>query len=291
MDLYEKSKKTDEFFLITRYVSRRLAYPLAVLCHRAGLSANAVTIVGGLLWIASVPTLIGAGLLMQAGECHGGWALLIATVVLWNLGYILDVVDGSLARMTNTAGAAGYFLDFSFHLVFQPMFLCSIGIFLFLLTGHPAWLPLAILSICCNWGVSFAAKEHVLCEDMAKCPDHYNALADEERYAILIDSPRMKTPAEQKTGRGRLALDLTQEIITFPGQFTFFGLVILADAALMPWLGHRLVLLQLVFAGVMLVSLIRVPFRLRREYRTMRRYDRLVQADEATPAPGPETDA
>ena len=105
MSLYDASKKSDECFLITRYVSRWLSYPVALFFRKLGFTANAVTILGGSCWVASIPVFMWSGWLLRNGDAGRALLALAATAVLWNLGYILDVADGSLARMNGTQGA------------------------------------------------------------------------------------------------------------------------------------------------------------------------------------------
>ena len=285
MTLYDQSRKPDEFFLITHFLSRRLAYPLALLFRRLGFSANAVSILGGLCWVASVPLIILAGWLLRSGPARWGWAALLGAALLWNAGYILDVADGSLARMTDSASASGFYLDFSFHLLFNTMYLASLGIFLYMLTCNPLYAVLAALSPCCNWGLSFAAKEHVLCEDIAKGRYRAGRLPPEEEGRIFIDSVKTKQTIGEKRGALRTLRHLAEELICFPGQFTLFGFVVLGDLALRRLLPRPLLLLKFAFVAVTGAMLLRVPFRLRREFRTLRRYDELTR-EQPPPAVG-----
>ena len=270
---YRRTEKPGEFFLVTHYLSRRLAYPLALLFRRLGLSANAVTVLGGLCWLASVPAAAAAGALARAGRPGGAWAALLAAAALWNAGYLLDVVDGSLARLTGTGGPAGFFLDFSFHLLFSPMFLCSLGVCFTLATGSPFFAALAVLSIGANWGVSFSAKEHVLCEALARRQYQPGRLTPQEEYELFIDSPRLKAPVAAKRRGRELWRRLVEEVFCFPGQFTLFSLVALADFLLRGRFGLQWPLLKTAFVVSAAVMLARVPFRLRREWRTLRRYE------------------
>ncbi len=269
-----KGEKKDEFFVITQLFSRTLAYPIALICKQIGLTANAVTILGGLLWVLSVPTIIVAGYLWDGGETGIATNLIIAAVALWNLGYILDVVDGSLARMTGTSSSSGYFLDFCFHLIFHPMFLCSIGGFLFLLTDQIFYLILAVLSTFTGWGVSFGAKEHVLCEHIAKGETDPSQIPQDKRYRIYIDSARTRQPTQEKRGIKRVTA-LFNEVFCFPGQYTLVSLVVIADLLLSLSSGPDFVLLQIAFVMLTTVPLIRVPFRLRREFKTLELYDEM----------------
>ena len=268
----DRGEKPGEFFVITALVSRRLAYPLALLCRRLGLSANAVTVLGGLVWVTSVPVVLAAGRLWRDGATSAAGGLIVLAAILWNLGYILDVVDGSVARMTGTSSSSGYFLDYSFHLIFHPMFLCAVGFFLYDITGQIAFAILAVLSICSGWGVSIHAKEHVLCEHIAKDEVDPSRLTAEQRYRIYIDSIKTKQTVENKTGRHRVAA-LIRELFCFPGQYTFVSLIAIADLALTRWVTYDFILLQVAFPILVLVPLARMPFRLRREFRTLEFYD------------------
>ena len=49
------SRKPDEPALVTELFSRRLAEPFARLAVRLGISADAITVAGGLCWMISLP--------------------------------------------------------------------------------------------------------------------------------------------------------------------------------------------------------------------------------------------
>ena len=267
--------KQDEYFVVTELFARRMAYPLALFFRRLGMTANHVTILGGLLWVLTVPSIIMAGRLWAQGHTGLAQALLILTVALWNLGYVLDVVDGSLARITGTMSSGGSFLDFCFHLLFHPMFLCSVGVFLFLVTDHLLYLPLAVLATFTGWGLSFSAKEHVLCEHIAKGDADPSRLSQDDRYRIYIDSVRMREPVAAKRG-GRYLAALINEVFCFPGQYSLVSLVVILDLLLAAWgLATGFYLLRIAFVVLTVVPMIRVPFRLRREFKTLTRYDAL----------------
>ncbi len=270
-----KGEKRDEFFLITALFSRRLAYPLAVIFHRLGLSANMVTVLGGCLWILSVIAIIFAGWLWS-GAGSVGLVLLVVAIVFWNLGFILDVADGSIARMTGTSTSSGSFLDFVFHLIFQPMYFCSIGVFLFFVSWNVFYLVIGVLSICSGWGVSFGSKEHVLCEHIAKRSTDISAFSDDEVYRIFIDSVRTRTPVSEKRTSivGRLC-SLVEEFVCFPGQYMLMTSLVVADLIVMRWFDVEFLFLKFGFVAISLVTLARVPFRIRREFRTLVEYDEI----------------
>lgn len=268
--------KEGECFLITSMWSRRCAYPLAVMFRRLGCSANFVTTLGGCIWVASVVLLIGAGWRLSSADAVEGNFLLIMAAVFWNLGAILDVADGSLARMTGTSSSSGYMLDFAFHLIFQPMYFCSIGAFLFLITDNVLYLLIGILSTCSGWGVSFAAKEHVLSEHIAKQETNLAAFSDDEVYRIFIDSVRTRTPVSEKNTSivGRLR-SLVEEFVCFPGQYMFMTVLVVTDLIVMWGVDVEFLFLKFGFVAISLVTLARVPFRIRREFRTLVEYDKI----------------
>ncbi len=273
-----KGEKEDEFFLITSLVSRRLAYPVAVLFCRLGVSANAVTILGGVLWVASAVVMVASGWMLRQGPAPTGYALLLLSLAMVNVGYILDVADGSIARMTNTATTSGHFLDYVFHLIFHPMFFCSVGIFLHLAVGSVSYLILGVLSICAGWGVSFSAKEHVLCATIAKNDLDPSRLTDQQRYRIFVDSQTTRRSIAQKRGI-EFYTSLAKELFLFPGQYTFISIVILVDLLLLHICHMHFVLLRISFVGIAGLSIVRVPFRVRREFQTMKIYDQIRTDD------------
>ncbi len=273
IDTYEKSKKSDECFLITEFFSRRAAYPVARLAVRLGLSANAVSIIGGLLWLLSIPSILFAAWCFTLGYDSGCWGWLIASAVLWNVGYILDVADGSVARMTGTSSPAGFFLDFSFHLVFNPMYLCSIGAFLFIVTGTHIYLLLGILSICANWAPAIEAREHVLCNMIASRKLQIDDLADEQQFEVFTASTRVDQSARSKTHGLRMLSSLAVESVCFPGQFMLFGAAVAVDAVVAYATGAFLPVLRLLFIAVSCLLVARIPFTIRREFLKLKRLD------------------
>jgi phosphatidylglycerophosphate synthase len=268
-----KGEKKDEWFVLTALISRRLAYPLAVFFCKLGISANAVTIMGGLSWVLSAPAMILAGWLLGRGISSAAYWFLGTSLLLVNLGYILDVADGSVARMTGSSSSAGYFLDYVFHLVFHPMYFCSIGIFLYLISGWVGYLVIGVLSICSGWGVSFSAKEHVLCEHVAKNSIDLSNFSDDDRYRFFVDSAVTRQTVTEKRDFRKLCTALIKELLLFPGQYTTFSIVIIVDLILSRFTSADFILLKIMFMGLAVITTLRVPFRIRREYMTLAAYD------------------
>lgn len=118
---------------IGSWMARRIARPLALrvtwLAAPWGVSAHTATLAA---W--------GTGLIAATAFCLGnlgGWLLGAA---LWQLYYLLDHVDGQLARLRRTESLDGAQLDYWMHHS-VPMALASgMGYGLFARSGEPAWL-------------------------------------------------------------------------------------------------------------------------------------------------------
>ena len=85
-----------------RPLSNRAIVPFVAAAERLGISANAVT-------VTSVVTAAAAGYSLVVAGSTQSWYLLGSVLVLFT-GF-LDVLDGALARATDTATDAGDFLD------------------------------------------------------------------------------------------------------------------------------------------------------------------------------------
>lgn len=291
------SEKPDEPALVTALFSRRLAEPFARLCVRLGIPANAVTVAGGACWIVSLalPPLAMA-VASDARTAEGAivplaW-LWLAAAALWCLGYFLDVVDGSVARLTGTGSTAGFFLDYVFHVLFKPAFLFSVGLGL-----GPLWHVLALpgpvgllvflvllFSIPANGSQASHAAELAL---RAECAAG-RLRPGEGPAALWLGSDAVAAPASAKRGTPRRTLaTLAREVASYYLQAPLFALAVTLDAIPLLVRGRPLVplgpmpcTLLLWFALGALLA-IRIPLRYAREWK------RLAAAG-GPPPPAPE---
>ena len=266
---YADAVKNDECALITEMFGRRLAHPLALLAHKLGMSPNAVTVIAGLCWIASTPLAVVAGHLYGSGRTSAGLAVWFACGFLWNAGYILDIADGSLARMTGKASRRGFYLDYVFHLLFKPAFLLSVGIGLYLCHGGGIWwLLLAVLSVPANWSAPASAVEHVLCEEYGKGKLVPFAATDGQKHALWLGVTDMNESAGAKASSAPKALRaIAAEVLSYYGQFSFFSITVLADILLHGHVKAVMPATSISFAAIAVFMIIRTPFRIMREYR------------------------
>jgi phosphatidylglycerophosphate synthase len=127
---------------IGNWMARRITRPAALRITRIvapwGLSANAATLAA---W--------GCGLGAAAALAWGtpwGWLLGAAMLQAW---YLLDHVDGQLARLRGTASLDGVQLDYLMHHTINLLVPLGIGFGLFVRSAEPLWLLGGLL-----WGVS-----------------------------------------------------------------------------------------------------------------------------------------
>lgn len=285
MGNYAKTLKSDESSLLVHYVYRPLAYPIAKAAHRLGITANQMTVLSGLCWILSLPLFPMGGLLVIGGESEtqvmAGWGLCLAAGFLWNVGTVLDVADGSLARLTGTSSPAGFYLDYVFHLLFKPGFLASVGMVASLIVGmlrgdgdSDIWLILPFLSVplapMLNWSASHSAAEHVLCElkGKGKLPE------DVSREIWLGSNDSADSIEAKKSSSIRLRRGLAAECLSYYGQSTFFSLLVLVDFLLDLFLGDLwflpFVFTTLAYWLLFFAFLFRLPFRIARDFRRMK---------------------
>jgi phosphatidylglycerophosphate synthase len=100
-ETYRRTSKPKDI-LWNRFVARPLAAPLVALLERSSVTPNQITIASMLVF------LLCAGLLIMLPGRDG---LLVAIVVL-ELSYVLDCVDGQLARLRGTSSPIGAHFDF-----------------------------------------------------------------------------------------------------------------------------------------------------------------------------------
>ena len=296
---YKSTIKPDEPALTTEMLGRRLAYPFALLAKRLGMSANAVTIIAGSCWMLSLLMPIAGAWRYSAAGAEASLPWWFAAGFLWNAGYILDIADGSLARMNGASSRRGSYLDYVFHLLSKPAFLASIAMGAGMMAAEfkAFWLAVAIISIPANWSAAGCAANHVLCEETGKTAQGIKRLLEQSAAAssapasaprpplptLELDPPTFArlwgglTDINVKAGKKRLSparfiKSCSQEIFSYYGQFTFFSLTVLADILawrFAPALWNRLPMpaTSLACAALTFALASRIPFRVAREYK------------------------
>lgn len=130
-EIKNSRKGRHAFSLWTQWILRPISPYAAWLCIKLGMSANQVTIFGGIIGTTGCVLL-----------AFGGYQMIITGAFLILLYRFLDSTDGSIARVTGTASNYGYFLDVIIDSIIYGLIPLSVGFGLYFKTG--IWLYLFI---------------------------------------------------------------------------------------------------------------------------------------------------
>ncbi len=140
-DLEQRCQKPDHRRL-GNWMARRISRPAALRITRIvapwGVSANMATLAA---WTCGVAAAVAFGW----GNAWG-WMLGAGLLQLW---YLLDHVDGQLARLRGTASLDGVQLDYLMHHTVNLLVPLGIGVGLFARTTEPLWAAGGLL-----WGIA-----------------------------------------------------------------------------------------------------------------------------------------
>ncbi|MBC8131357.1 MAG: CDP-alcohol phosphatidyltransferase family protein [Deltaproteobacteria bacterium] len=135
-DAYRRTRKTNDL-LWNRFVARPLAAVFLVPLERTSITPNQVTLATLLVFaiasgtIAFVPT----------------WTGLLIGVAILQFAYVLDCVDGQLARLRGTSTPIGAHLDFLMDELKAFLLVASVGIRLWRSDGQQRWLLEALTAL------------------------------------------------------------------------------------------------------------------------------------------------
>ena len=286
---YSRTLKSDESSLLVHYVYRPLAYPIAKAAHRLGITANQMTVFSGLCWIVSLPLFFLGGMTVvfpdHDADAPRLWGIVLLAAALWCIGTLLDVADGSLARLSGTASPAGFYLDYVFHLLFKPAFFTALA----LVTSFPItdllvysfpsgddWIfgflaffaAGALLAPMLNWSAAQSSAEHVLCELKGKGKLPENVPSD-----VWLGSNDSAEPmAAKRRSPLRFLRAIAAECLSYYGQFTFFAVLVVVDFLLDyldVYIPLALPCTTIAFWLLYIVFLVRLPFRIAAGFRRM----------------------
>ncbi len=136
-EAYRRTKKPHDI-LWNRFVARPLAAVLLVPLHGSPVTPNQIT-------FASMVVFAGAMALLVAWPGHLG---LIAAIVVLELSYVLDCVDGQLARLRGTSSPVGAHLDFLMDELKAFLLVAATGVRLWQQTAEVAFLVEALAGLC-----------------------------------------------------------------------------------------------------------------------------------------------
>jgi phosphatidylglycerophosphate synthase len=134
--VYRETRKPKDI-LWNRFVARPLAAVLVVPLAKTSVTPNQITFLSLLTFVADM-----VGLALQRGHL---W--LIVAVVGLELSYVLDCVDGQLARLRHRASPVGAHLDFLMDELKAFLLVAACGIRLWRADNHELWLVEALLGL------------------------------------------------------------------------------------------------------------------------------------------------
>jgi phosphatidylglycerophosphate synthase len=137
VEAYRRTRKPRDL-LWNRYVARPLAAVLLVPLEKTAVTPNQVT-------LATLFVFAAAALILSL--CPGKTALIVGVVVL-EFAYVLDCVDGQLARLRGTSTPLGAHLDFLMDELKAFLLVGAVGIRLWRADSqNPAWLVEALIGL------------------------------------------------------------------------------------------------------------------------------------------------
>jgi phosphatidylglycerophosphate synthase len=134
--VYRDTKKPRDI-VWNRFVARPLAAVLLVPLAKTSVTPNQVT-------LFSLVVFLGAMVMLALGHGRGD---LIGAVAILELSYVLDCMDGQLARLKHQVSPAGAHLDFLMDELKAFLLVAAVGIRMWQSDGHEFWLIEALLGL------------------------------------------------------------------------------------------------------------------------------------------------
>jgi phosphatidylglycerophosphate synthase len=136
-DVYRRTRKPKDIFW-NRFVARPAAAVLLVPLQRSQVTPNQITFASLVVFAVAAAVLIAVP----------GWSGLLIAVAVIELSYVLDCVDGQLARLRGTSTPVGAHLDFLMDELKAFVLVAAVGIRLWLPDREARWLLEALVGLC-----------------------------------------------------------------------------------------------------------------------------------------------
>jgi phosphatidylglycerophosphate synthase len=234
--VYRETKKPKDF-LWNRFVARPLAAVVLVPLAKSRISPNQVTFFSLVIFVAAM-----ALLALERGHL---W--LIAAVLVLELSYVLDCVDGQLARLKHRSSPVGAHLDFLMDELKAFLLVAATGIRLWRADGHELWLVEALLGLaavaCAISMTTFMRRPEYLSATGAARPSSAGDYGD--------GFASQTAPAQSLSVFG-LVEDLGRFLIHYPSYILLVALVDQLDIFL-----HVYIVINAAYAGRSLLSVAR----------------------------------
>jgi phosphatidylglycerophosphate synthase len=135
-EVYRRTRKPKDI-LWNRLVARPLAAVLLVPLRATRITPNQITLLTLVVFAA------GAAML----ALWPGWRALVIAASVIELSYVLDCVDGQLARLKGMSSPVGAHLDFLMDELKAFLLIAAVGIRLWLASGNDRWLIEGLLGL------------------------------------------------------------------------------------------------------------------------------------------------
>jgi phosphatidylglycerophosphate synthase len=136
-DAYRRTRKPRDIFW-NRFVARPAAAVALVPLQASRVTPNQITFASLVVFAA------GAAVMLLVP----GWAGLLIAVGVIELSYVLDCVDGQLARLRGTSTPVGAHLDFLMDELKAFLLVAAVGVRLWQVHGEERWLLEALAGLC-----------------------------------------------------------------------------------------------------------------------------------------------
>lgn len=135
-EVYRRTRKPKDL-VWNKFVARPLAAVLLVPLENSEITPNQVTLTTLLVFA------VAAGIIALVP----GWTALLVGVGILEFAYVLDCVDGQLARLRGTSTPIGAHLDFLMDELKAFLLVASVGVRLWRSDGQPRWLLEALVAL------------------------------------------------------------------------------------------------------------------------------------------------
>ena len=135
-DVYRRTRKPKDI-LWNRFVARPLAAVLLVPLRATSVTPNQITLL-------TLIVFAGGAALLALGA---GWRNLVIAAAIIEVSYVLDCVDGQLARLKGTSSPVGAHLDFLMDELKAFLLIAAVGVRLWMATSDARWLVEGLLGL------------------------------------------------------------------------------------------------------------------------------------------------
>lgn len=205
--LYRASLKPRDNFW-TEVMTRPVAAFLLVFLHRTPLTPNQVTFL-------SLFTALGAAAVLCGWLT---WPGLLVGALLLQASYVLDAVDGQLARLRGIASPLGHQLDFLMDEIKAFVILAAVTTRLFLIHGSVEILLLGL------WGLVVVASG-ISITTFIRRPEYESAMAPRASSGSVGEGPAAPLPLSRRLVRlaGQGGLRFARFLIHYPSYFFYLA--------------------------------------------------------------------